>query len=404
MKMRKIFYFFCFSFLFILCTCNDPVFYAISQEVEPIEPRIKGSPTNFAIYDGRMYVASGKNLFSYNKGTDKPYWDKEESPEGNILQIASTGDNLFALFSTDKNNNGKTVIKRYNKDNSSWTKIGGILDNYNKIHNIFASGGILFIYASASSSNYIYSILYLKDDTINVLKFIDQEQQEDTGELNGVVFNGESFFLSFISKKTDDEKYSGVYKINDLDEGAVTLNYSDEEGKNVNFTGIINLEDDENTIILISRKGEIYTVNDSIVKIENISMGKSSMGALAIWRENDQDGCNRLLLAGRQDSLNYSSTYSYTYGYMELELDTVGIRAGSNFVEPGKNPISSLTDYERYKSTIGKYPVNYLFQVPADIDNNMILFAATQKNGVWSCRDRDNNNNSYWNAEGENEP
>jgi len=399
MKMRKLIY---FLIILFLCTCNDPVFYAISQEVEPIEPRIKGSPTNFALYNGRMYVASGNNLFSYNKGTDeepdKPYWDKETSPEGTILQIASTGDYLFALFSTDKNNNGKTVIKRYNKDNSSWSNIGGILDNYAKIHNIFASGGILFVLATASSTNYIYSILYIKDDTIDVLKFIDQDQ-DDTGEINGVAFNGESYFLSFISKKTDNEKYSGVYKINDIDEGAITINYQDEEGKNVNFTGIISLEDEENTIILISRNGEIYNVTDSIVKIENVSMGKSSTGALAIWRESDQPDCNRLLLAGRQDSLIYSVSYGYTYGYMELELDANGIKSGKNFVEPGREMLSTVRtgENERYQSTIGKYPVNHILQVPSDIDGEMILFASTQKSGVWSYRDR--SGIFQWNAE-----
>lgn len=408
MRMNKIIYFFYLSLFFILCTCNDPVFYAISQEVKPIKPRINGVPTNFVVYDGRMYVASGDTIYSYNKGTDeepdKPYWSEEKSPEGNIFQIASTGSDLFALFSTDENNDGKTVIKRYDNSNSTWTKIGGILDNYSKIHNIFAAGDILFILAAASPTNFIYSILYYKDDEVNVLNFINHDQQEDTGELNGAAFNGESYFLSFISKKIDKEKYSGVYRIDDIDEGAITINYQNEEGKNVNFTGIINLEDDVNTILLIARNGEIYYVNDSIVKIENVAMEKMSTGALAVWRENDLPDCNKLLLAGRQDALNYSSTYTYTYGYMELELDTIGIRAGSNFVEPGKNPISTILNYELYKSTIGKYPVNYLFQVPAYIDKNMILFAATQKNGVWSCRYREDKKEKYWNAEGEDEP
>jgi hypothetical protein len=111
-----------------------------------------------------------------------------------------------------------------------------------------------------------------------------------------------------------------------------------------------------------------------------------------------------MLLAGRQDSLSYSFTYGYTYGYLELELDTNGIKSGKNFIEPGKESVSTvnLGENERFQSTIGKNPVSYLFQVPPAIDANMILFASTQKNGVWSYRDRDGL--YQWNAEGENEP
>jgi len=408
MGKYKLFYFFYVSIIIILCACNDPVFYAIYQEIKPIEPRIKGVPTNFAIHGGSMYVASGHNLFSYNKsadeGPDRPYWKSEAAPGGNILQIASAGGNLYALCSTDQNNNGKTVIRRLENDNASWTKLGGVLDNYPKIHDIFAAGGVLFVSATAENTNldYIYyTILYIVNDKTEVLQTADPENFNNTGELNGAVYNaaGGNYFLT--------AKNRGVYRIDDFDEGAKLLKFHNADGKevNVNFSGIIALEDDNNTILLISRNnGDVYTVNDSIERFENLSMGRLATGALVVWRENDQPDCRRLLLAGRQDSLTYSSTYGYSYGYMELELDEGGIKSGSNFVEPGRNSFSTLVDYERYQSSIGKYPVNYLFQAPPDIDGNMTLFASTQKNGVWSCRDRDRNSNKYWNAEGENEP
>ena len=393
MRKHSIKFLFYFALALIFCTCNDPVFYAISLEVEPVEPRINGVPTNFAVYDGRMFLASGDILYTYNNGKDqKAYWDRETPPGGNIMQIASTGNYLYALCSTDQNNEGKTVIKRFDKENSSWQEIGGIVNDYAKLQNIFAAGGILFVLATVSTSSYNYAIPYIKDDTIDVLKIINPDNQNDTGEINGAAFDGESYFLS--------TKNSGVYKIDDVSEGALLIKYKDADGnsKNVNFSGIINLQDDVNTILLIARDGKVYTVKDVITIIENVSMDKMATGALAIWRENDQPSCNRLLLAGRQDSLSYAS-YGYTYGYLELELDTNGIRTGKNFDEPGKNPISTLVQNERYQSTIGKYPVNYLFQVPPEIDGEMILFASTQKNGVWSCRDRDRNSNKYWNAE-----
>jgi hypothetical protein len=391
-------YLFNFALVFILCTCNDPVFYSISKEVKPKEPLIKGVPTNFAFYDGRMFIASGNTLYTYNKGTEQnnAYWDKETPPGGNILQIASTGNYLYALCSTDQNNDGKTVIKRFDKESSSWPEISGIANDTSKINNIFAAGGMLFITAAASASNYynIYYCIFFIDDsqTINELEVTDTEKN-NIGEVNGAAFNGESYFLS--------TKNDGVYKIDDFSAGAYPIKYKDANDKelNINLSGIINLQDNNSTIFLIARNGDAYTVKDSIVKIENVSMGKMTTGALAIWQKPD-DPSERLLLSGRQDSLSYSYTYGYTYGYLELELDTNGIKSGKNFVEPGKELLSTVEPdgNERFQSTIGKHPVNYLFQVPSEIDSDMILFAATQKNGVWSYRDR-GKDGFQWNAE-----
>jgi len=391
-------YLFYFALALILCTCKDPVFYAISLEVKLAEPRIKGVPTNFVIYDGRMYVASGETLYAYNSGTEPDktaFWSTEAKPGGNILQIASTGNYLYALCSTDQNNNGKTVIKRFDKENSSWPETGGIANDFDKIQNIFAAGDMLFIMASTSTYNTtFYTILYIdSSETINEL-IITNTDQNDTGIINGAacVYNDKKLY--FLSTKD-----RGVYRIDDINDGAYLIKYKDTNGNdvNINFSGIINLQDDDSTILLVARNGEVYTVKDSIVKIENVSMGKMATGALAIWRENDLPSSNRLLLAGRQDSLSYSINSGYTYGYLELELDVNGIRSGKNFVEPGKEPLSTVTENERYLSTIGKYPLNYIFQVPAAIDSGMITFASTQKSGVWSYRER--KGIFQWNAE-----
>jgi hypothetical protein len=386
--MKK--YFFSFVLIFILCTCNDPVFYAISLEVKPTEPRIEGVPTNFAVYNNYMYVASGNTLYRYIKTADNIYWSKETQPGGKILQIASTDNNLYALCSDDQNINGKPVIKMFNK--SSWTNIDGDIKDSDKIHNIFAAKDMLFIMASTSAS-YSYTILYIDDNsgTIKELNIIDADpDQIGTGEISGAAFDGTSYFLS--------AKNRGIYKIDNISTGASVIN-KDASGNtvNINFSGIINLKDTNNTILVITRDGYVYTVKDSITKIENVSMGKMTTGALAIWQENEQS-TDRLLLAGRQDSLNYSVSTGYTYGYMELELDDNGIKSG-NFVEPGMKLHSSVKygENERFKSTIGKYPVNYLFQTPYEIDSDMILFASTQKNGVWSYRDR--GGIFQWNAE-----
>jgi hypothetical protein len=379
---------FFFAAAFILCTCNDPIFYTIAQEVRPIEPRIKGVATNFAYYDGRMFVASGNTLHAYNKAADPQpdqepvFWDTETQPGGNIIQIAAAGSYLYALCSTDQNNDGKTVIRRFDKADSSWTEVDCNFPGINKINDIFSAGGILFIMAASSSTNYnniYYSIFYI-DNSLAVNELIT-----DTGEVNGAAYDGTSYYLL--------TKDKGVYKIDNFSAPPALINI------NVRFAGIISLPDNNNTVFLISRNGEAYTVKDSsIVKIENISMGRMATGALAVWR-NPENPSERLLLAGRQDSLSYSYSYGYTYGYLELEFDDNGIKEGQNFVEPGREILTTVEygQNERFRSTIGKYPVNHIFQVPSDIDSDMILFASTQKNGVWSHRFR---SGAYqWNAE-----
>jgi hypothetical protein len=57
---------------------------------------------------------------------------------------------------------------------------------------------------------------------------------------------------------------------------------------------------------------------------------------------------------------------------------------------------------DRYTATIGKHPINHLFQTPNNIDPRMTFFASTQTAGLWSYRDR--TGGWQWNAEGENEP
>jgi len=369
-------------------------FFAISQEVKPIKPRIKGTPTDFVFYNGRMYVASGDTLYSYNKGTVKPYWNYEIPPGGRILQLASTesastGKYLYALCSADYNVTGKTVIRYYNKDNSTWTQVTGISDSSERIHNIFEANGTIFFYATAAKNNYLvfYTIFYI-DNSGDVKPLIIQDNlfQNNTGEICGAAWNGSSYFLL--------TKNRGVYRIDNLSTGAYLIE------SRINFTGIINLEDTGNTILLIARDGDAYIV-DSLILPTGISMNKLSTGALAIWRENDSSS-EWLLLSGRQESLRYSVSFGYTYGYLELAINTAGIASG--FSEPGRNLLSSVKQggNDLYRSTLGKQPINHLFQVPSDIDPNMTLFAATQKNGVWSYRER--GSLYQWNAEGENEP
>jgi hypothetical protein len=355
-------------------TCNDSIFYTISKEVIPIEPRIKGGPTNFAVYENYMYVASGSKLFRYHRDKDdKEIWDEQiPQPGGRIRQLASTGSHLYALCHNDENPTGSTVLKRYDDSNLQWQEIKGDTNGYNTFQSIFSANSVLFI---GAERNDFFAILRVDNDRIRWLM--------DTGQK--AMLRGAEFYESDYFFCTEGHAKGGIYTCN-----ASFLLSSEPiipKTEGVQFTGIISLK---NNVTAIDRKGNLYTVTAQGLSNIITSLGRESTGALTIW-----EGPNNttLLLAGRS-----SLVEGYTYGYMELNI--TGNISSWIFSEPGENhPYSSIQDgnKELYISTIGKESVTHLFQTPYEVDAKMTLYASTQKNSVWSLKVRDGK--LQWNAE-----
>ena len=366
--------------IFAFLSCKDPIFYTISMEKKPIPPLINGSPTNFVVFNNKMYTASGVILYEYSgtKADDAStgIWNKI-IPGGQILQLAATNTTLYALCLES----GKYVLRK----SPDWNIISG---NKN-VYSIYAFGHELFIGSGEISNNsnkFNISVLYGDD----IKKLID------TGNklINGIAFNGAKYYLS--AKDLANESGGCIFAFN---AGVLTLDQV--IGDNNPFMGIINL--DNTTIAAITRKGDLYSVTPSDANKTGHTMGdKLATGALATWEDK---GGRRLLLAGRQDEMK--NTANYVYGYLELELESSkpnGIKDGAAFREPGIIPVSTITTADGngiYTSTIGKHAVNQIFQVPSDIDPNMTLFASTQQNGVWSYRNRKTGSTPgrQWNAE-----
>jgi len=345
--MRKsiINFLYIFTVVFVIAACNDPIFYTISLEVKPVDPRIKGSPSNFVAIGNTMYVASGTTVHSYN--IDNGSWSTITRPGDRILQLAATGGNLYALCYKDNSSGIDFFIRQYN---GSWITIAESTGESISNVSIFAVGSYLFI---------------------------GGETPGVTGELIGAYYDGTANY--YIATKDD-----GIFKLN----SSLTLEkeITHEDGKD--FMGMVELNN--TTLALITRSGEIFTLStssDNLTKTGISFSNRKASGALTVWKEG---AVPKLLLAGRQE-IGYSMDAGYTYGYMELELDATGI-TGTAFKEPGTGGISTVSDNERYISTIGKHPVNHIFQAP-----DGVLFASTQKNGVWSYRDR--SGGWQWNAE-----
>jgi hypothetical protein len=359
------------------CACSDSVYYAISKEVTPIEARIKGGPSNFAVFNNYMYVASASKLLRYKDGN----WDdKFRQPVGRIKQLASTGSHLYALCYNDgENPAGSTALRRYVGDSSDWLKIEGDTKGYNTFQSIYSAGGELFI---GAEKNDAFAILHVKDGKI--------ENLVETGlkaMLCGAAFYETVCYLcteGYAQNNDETTKTGGIYYYNAESYPRPPLI---PNSNGIRFTGIISLKD---SVAAIDRGGKLYAVTTRGISAATASLGRESTGALAVW--HDDGNAPRLLLAGRS-----ALTEGYTYGYMELDI-TEAVSSW-NFREPGEKQPSSIKDLnkELYISTIGKESVTHLFQAPFEVDKNMTLFASTQKNGVWSYRERDKI--LQWNAE-----
>jgi len=378
-----------FLIIYSLDSCRNPIFYTVTQETPLIPPLIDGSPSNFAIFKDEMYVASGKNIFKYGKNKQSECkWSKmdlsEEKLGSSIVNLAATGNSLYAHY-LDNNFGGiKRVI---GKDNSNVD-----LEEPQYIQTIYASANVLFICARKSGETYI--IYYLnEDDSSGNIKPINGIKSM----LNGVAYDGNSEYYYLCT-------YSGIYYAKkDEFESVSEKNIFKEKKENeedkiiTGFTGIINLN--VNYVAAINKNGDLYEINDTaIAKKASFNDSRESTGALAIWKDKD-DPTKSLLLVGRSEYY-YSTISRYTNGYVEIELDETGkIKEDANFKEPGKSSPTTIDNYDRYLSSLGKKIIKHFIQTPFATDENMTLFASTQKNGVWSYRDRHDGEGETWNAE-----
>jgi hypothetical protein len=365
-----------FLIVFSIGSCSDPIFYKVTEEVPLLDPLIGGSPVNFVIFKNNMYVASGKKIFIFAQNSNN--WTKWKELGAFVTRLAVTeaaspaDSSLYALYLDG--NNGK--IKRYyNNGNSSVD----LALPYN-VQSIYALENILFI---CSRNNNTYTIYYLDEDNPS------QGVKEITGTNSYFVLNGAVSDPSYYYLCT----YSGIFCV-PIDPLSLSAQ-SEVLGSNLGFNGIIKLNDDYSAAIC--NNGDLYEITGAtITKVAGFDDTRYSTGALALWKRNKDDPPS-LLLAGRKEYY-YSTTTGYSNGYLEIELDDTGrIKPGAGFTEPGKNALSSIENNDRYSSTLGEKAINYIIQTPADINEKMILFASTQKDGVWSYRER--KEGVLWNAE-----
>jgi len=381
-----------FLIIYSLNSCHDPIFYTVTQETPLIPPLIDGSPSNFTIFKDEIYVASGRNIFKYGKNEQSECkWSKMnlsgEKLGNYIANLAATDNSLYAHY---LNNNLGGIRRLFNENGNSSVD----LEEPQYIQTIYASANVLFICARKSGNT--YTIYYLdEDDPSGNIK----EVKGITSMLNGVAYDGNSKYYYLCT-------YSGIFyaKKDEFESSSEKNVFKEKRGNEedkiiAGFTGIINLNG--NYVAAINNNGDLYEINDTAIsKKASFNDSRESTGALALWRGDKDDTTPSLLLAGRGEYY-YSTISRYTNGYVEIELDETGrIKEDAIFREPGNNNSpTSIYNYDRYVSSLGKKIIKHFIQTPFTLDKNMTLFASTQKNGVWSYRDRGDGEGITWNAE-----
>ena len=361
MKKNKTFlYTFVFISFISAMSCNDPVFYTIYKEPPKIDPLVKGSPTNFVGFDGYMYVASGKTLYWYIDGQ----WAYNNPVDYRIIQLAATPSYIYLLCNSDNDESLESKIF-YKGTSGDWTELSGFGD-YKKHKTIYTADDILYIGTQHKDKDITYEVLRCSGAVVEQTPYITE-----TSILYGAAYSGTTTFIC--TKKT-------VY----ADTAAIGTG---------DYVGIIKLHD--GTAAVLAYSGELFTADGTSLTsvVPKFSDERRATGAIAVWKEdiNAASGNSRLLV-GRGD-ISYSTSSGYIHGYVELQLSDAGGIEGTSYDDPGGTN-SSIRDYQSYASSLGVNPINSIFQAP-----NGILFAATQKNGVFSYKHRNDGTGEAWNAE-----
>ncbi|MDR1956795.1 MAG: hypothetical protein LBQ30_08085 [Treponema sp.] len=334
----------------LLYSCKQyAIFYSISLEVEPVDPKIKGMPTNMVVVGTSLYGAS-KFSDTIHCYSESRWTELTPKPGGQILELAATNTKVYALTGEP----GSSILYSMDTGQSprEWKPVAS--SSHPNIQSIYGAGDSLF--AGAMTGSDTFAVLYDKDGTLQAL-------EGDMGLLRGAAFDGTAYYLAG----------TGIYTLTDTTLSQV----SGTAG--VSVVGLITVD---STILGVSRDGKLF-FNDS-GGFTSVETGATFTGALGLWKKDAAAASHTLLLLGIQ-----GGSTSTTHGYREIILKDGKLDTDKSLHIPGKDPSnSSVSDYDKYNSSLGKHPVVMLRQA-----QDGILFAGTTKNGLWSYR------NEQWNAE-----
>jgi hypothetical protein len=383
----------------LLSACDQyPIFDAISGEVKPREPRIRGVPSKIVVFEYErskwgMYVADS-SLHRYAKnGNGAAVWDEGNIPQppGKIFDLAATNNALYALTDVDS---PRLYCLRQGSD-AAWAEVVIVGDNqgYSRFQSIYGEtdsegkpqSNNLYVGASkAPSKDGKHYAVFHTDGTDRLQLLID-----NTSLLSGAASDGTNHYFSTAG--------DGVYHLS----ATSPRTFIPTSGTaKLEVRGLILLPTSvqANTVLALCYNGDLHSLSGGSAQNPG-NAGVNLTGPAAVWNEN---GKTLLLAAAR----NSTSSTSSTYGYRELDI-SAGWPSVSTMKEPGADPSASTMESNNlYHTTIEPKPVNAILRAPSEIDDGKTLFASVRgqgtakdntDGGLWSYRRRDNV--MQWNAE-----
>ena len=367
--------------LFTLSCAQDSIFFYISNEPEPNQPLIRGTPTNMVLANNEVFVGNrmGNTVFRYSRVGEVTRWSSLQIPGGSLGDIATCGTYLYTLIFPGGDPMRSSVIRRFDPVTNIWHE-PMIMELYS-IQTIFGVDGRIFAGAMHTADHRNFSILLLDYDANNLSAL-----KSNTFLLTGATVDSEGNI--YLATAGD-----GILRYSD---GVIEAN-SETGTEDGNIAGIIGVGD---SVVAVSSEGTVfYRTLPGI--FETFEARVHFTGAMSLWLDRANGWRPSLLLMGirgRGTSLNQ--------GYREMVLDVSG-NPTLTIRFPGDDSPSSVASRARYVASIGQHPVEAILQIPdisrggpldysafvSDPDWAPPIFAATSRSGLWSYR------NGVWNAE-----
>lgn len=370
-----------FAFVVVSCT-QDSIFYDISNEPEPKEPIIPGSPTNMVVVNNQVFVGTrmGTNIHRYGNTDGVFGWTSIPLAGGSLGDIATDGKDLFVLAFPSGNPRNQSAIRRYNLETGVWEESLSLTEY--SIQTLYGAGGKIFAGAQFKPDYENNAILYFDPDTISltIAKY-------DTSLLSGAATDSAgNIYLA--------TQGSGIFRY--IDGSALSEPEYGTEGGIV--TGIMEIN---GQVIAVTSDGTVYTLATP-GNFFSFSTSLMFTGAMCVWTDRESQWKPSLLLMGIR---NRGS--SLTQGYREMVIDQSTGRPIQTIKMPGDDSPTSVKNKAKYTAGIGTHPIQAILQIPdvsrggpldyrafsGDPEWEPPIFAATSRDGLWAYR------NGEWNAE-----
>jgi hypothetical protein len=366
----------------ILVSCGqDSIFYDISNEPEPKDPLIDGSPTNIVVLKNRIFTGTrmGNKIYYYAGNDGTLSWKTINIPAGYLGELATDGENLYVLIFHNRDPLKSSMLRRYNITTNIWD-MSYTVSGYS-IQTIYGAGNKIFAGGQFQGDRQNFAIMFLEQESnsLTVIKY-------GTSLLKGAAQNASgTIYLATAG--------SGMFTFNESSHDTSPVRNTEK----ANLNGIISVG---TYIVAVSADGTIYADTSTSGRFRNAKVGVNFTGAMCVWLDRKNQWRPSLLLLGIR-----GEGTSLTHGYREMVLDNG--KPTFNIKSPGDNTPTSVANKAKYAASIGTHPVEFIMQIPddnlggplsyrnftGDPDWEPPIFASTARSGLWSYR------KGEWNAE-----